>query len=109
MILFEDGVMFTLVCPQPRVRPSFPTSQFPSSLYLCLGLILAFSIANTGCALLNSAGATQPIAISASLPVATLGHTYSAAISVSTLRVNRMSKKPCRCSQNSSIMRSDPE
>jgi hypothetical protein len=46
-------------------------------------LILAFSIANTGCALLNSAGATQPIAISASLPVATLGHTYSAAIAVS--------------------------
>jgi len=75
--------MFTLVCPQPRVRPSFPASQFPSSLYLCLGLILAFSVANTGCALLNSAGATQPIAISASLPVATLGHSYSAAISVS--------------------------
>jgi Putative Ig domain len=83
LILFEDGVMFTLVCPQPRVRPSFPASQFPFSLYLCLGLILAFSVANTGCALLNSAGATQPIAISASLPVATLGRTYSAAISVS--------------------------
>ena len=31
-------------------------------------------------------------------------HTATAAISVSTLRVNRMSKKPCRCSQNS-IMR----
>jgi len=75
--------MFTLVCPQSRVRPSIPASQSTSSLYLYLGLIVAFSVVHTGCATLNSAGAMQPIAISASLPAATLGHSYSAAISVS--------------------------
>jgi hypothetical protein len=46
-------------------------------------LIVAFFVVNSGCATLNSAGAPQPIAISASLPVAILGHSYTAAISVS--------------------------
>jgi hypothetical protein len=87
-IRFEDGVMLSLVCPQPRTFRNLPRNQRAACFSLvCL---VALTAVTTGCASLNAGSAasstskpSQPIAIAAHLPPATVGNAYSAVISVS--------------------------
>jgi hypothetical protein len=83
--------MSTLVCPQPRVLPNFSVNPRCVRFEVRLVLLLAFVLGTTGCASLNAGSTAAPtptkpmqqIAISASLPPATVGSPYSAVVSVS--------------------------
>jgi hypothetical protein len=81
--------MLTLVCPQPRVRPSFSKNQplFQNQLIRVI-LPLALALATTACSTLNAGSPTalpavHPIAVSGSLPSATVGSAYSAVLTAS--------------------------
>ena len=87
-IRFEDGVMYTLVCPQPRVGPNPSGRRSTSNTQLSLMILLALVLGTTACSTLNAgstanAASSRPIAISAALPAATVGTAYSSVISVS--------------------------
>ena len=84
-IRFEDGVMFTLVCPPPRVRPNFCNS---SRVHVALVLLLAFALGITACSTLSEGSTTAAvpaaqIVVSATLLPATVGNSYNAVIAVS--------------------------
>ena len=87
-IRFEDGVMYTLVCPQPRVGPN-PSGRFNIlRAQISLVLLLALVLGSTACSTLNAGSSantasTQPIAVAAALPSGTVGSSYSSVISVS--------------------------
>jgi hypothetical protein len=79
--------MLSLVCPQPKFLRNSPRNHNAAGVsLLCL---VAFMAATTGCASLNAGSTasstskpTQPIAIAANLPPATVGEAYRAVISV---------------------------
>jgi Putative Ig domain len=79
-------MLLLLVPPRPSVAPIFPTNQRIAGFFLLslLGLIAS----GIGCSSLNAGSTastkpTQPIAIAAHLPPASVGSAYSAVLSVS--------------------------
>ena len=85
-IRFEDGVMFNLVSPRSSVRSNFLQNRYSSTVFLTVIIILSLVLATTACSTLNASGApsiaTEPIAMSATFPTATVGNSYNAVISV---------------------------
>ena len=79
--------MSILVCPQPSARSNFSCHQ--NFFKVCLGVLLlvVLALATTGCSTLNASGSpsvtSEPIAMSATFPAATVGTPYNAVISVS--------------------------
>ena len=78
--------MFNLVSPRSSVRSSFVQNRYSSTGFLTLILIVSLVLATTACSTLNASGtpsiATEPIAMSATFPTATVGNSYNAVISV---------------------------
>lgn len=85
-IRFEDGVMFSLVCPPPSAHFNFRQNRFSSGNLLSAILVVAVTLATTACSTLNASGtpsiATEPIAMSANFPAAIIGTSYNAVINV---------------------------
>src|SRR5215472_13116589 len=76
--------MFTLVCPQPKVRPNFSNHRRSLEFFSILILVGAV-ISSVGCSSLSAgptSTASPAIAISANLPQGTVGTSYNAIISV---------------------------
>jgi hypothetical protein len=78
--------MFTLVRPQPRLKSHLSDHQNLPKIYLSLFALVALALATTGCSTLNASGspsiASEPIAMSANFPAATVGTSYNSVISV---------------------------
>src|SRR5215469_12734041 len=79
--------MFSLESPRSGVRPIFLQNRYSSGILLSSILVLTVVLATTACSTLNASGtpsiATEPIAMSANLPMAVVGTSYNAIISVS--------------------------
>jgi hypothetical protein len=79
--------MFNLVCPQPRARSNSSYPQNFSQIYFGVVVVAALALVTTGCSTMAASGspsiASEPIAMSANLPPATVGSAYNAVISVS--------------------------
>src|SRR5215469_10211621 len=77
--------MFSLVSPRSSVQPNFLQNRY-SFLILAAIFFLTLVLATTACSTLNASGtpsiATAPIAMSANLPMAMVGTSYNAVISV---------------------------
>ena len=78
--------MFSLATPRSSVRPHFLQNRYSSAILLSSILVLTLVLATTGCSTVNASGtpsiATVPIAMSANLPMAIVGTSYNAVISV---------------------------
>lgn len=83
---FEDGVMLILVFPPSSARSNFCSQRSLFQIYFGIFLLVALSFAATGCSTLNASGspsiASEPIAMAAVFPAATVGNAYNAVISV---------------------------
>jgi len=77
--------MSTLVSPQPSALLTFLKPNHFHKTIFGLGFVLALAMATTSCATLDpmSGQSIKPIAISASVPMATVGSSYHASVSVS--------------------------
>ena len=78
--------MFSLVSPRSSVRSNFLQNRNSSTVLLASIFIVSLVLATTACSTLNASGspsiATEPIAMSATFPTATIGNSYNAVISV---------------------------
>lgn len=78
--------MFSLVSPRSSVRSNCVQNRNSSTVLLSGIFLLSLALATTACSTLNASGspsiATEPIAMSATFPVATIGDSYNSVISV---------------------------